>query len=97
VTQAPDQGRCAAVRVTTGAADVLGGAVTQAFSPSGWTDRGRGAGQGGGSYGGRVDAPREPAPLTVAERWTSGRLVAVVVGSLSVVGIAAGLLLAATD
>jgi hypothetical protein len=44
-----------------------------------------------------VDAPREPAPLTVAERWTSGRRVAVVVGSLSVVGIAAGLLLAAND
>jgi hypothetical protein len=41
--------------------------------------------------------PREPAPPTAVERWTSGWRVAAVVGAVFVMGLAAGLLLAFTD
>jgi hypothetical protein len=41
--------------------------------------------------------PREPAPPTAAERWTSRWRVAAVAGVVSVTGLAVGLLLAFTD
>jgi hypothetical protein len=41
--------------------------------------------------------PREAPPPTAAERWSTGRRVAVVVGSVFVLAVAAGFVLAVTD